>query len=604
MTKFTSPFPESGFYKTNTDTLQKIGKILIYGLALLGGIALCALFALYNLLGGKQTITVPPIPENAIITLDLNQKFNEAQSDSLLAELDDGNMTYFDLIKYLNLAMLDDNVKGVLAKVNITNLGLAQIQNLRNTIQNLNKQGKKTYIFSSGMGSLGQGTDEYWLATAFDKIYMQPNSDLGITGIGIEIPFIGGALDKFGINAEFYARHEYKNAAASLTHDKMPAEYRRQITYLGGQIYKSLRSDMAAARNIDEKEVDRLINRAPLSAEEALSAKLIDGTAYYSEVEQTVAEETKGKFISLDQYAAGYSSSKKKFPTIAYLALEGTIVEGESSDSALSGEISIGSDTIIKSIRDIAKNKDVKALIVRINSPGGSYTASNAVWHELQRLKQKRGIPVIISMGDYAASGGYFIALSGDKILAEPNTLTGSIGVLGGKIVTDGLWKKLNVSWDGVLFGRNAGIVSANHKFSPTEKAAFNRSLDNVYQDFTQKVSAARNIEITALDKIARGRVWLGRDAFDNGLIDEIGGINEALEQAKQLGGLEPGSKFDILYYPRPKTFAEKINSLMRRTPQISINRLATEIGLDIQSLNVLQRMQYDCILMPFLINK
>lgn len=590
--------------KIDSCLLRKIGKILVYALALLGMMTLMILFILHGLLSGNQTGMVTPVPKNAIITLNFNQTFNETQNDSLFSELNDGNLTYFELIKNLHLIMFDDNVKAVLAKINITNLGLAQIQNLRNTIINLRQNGKKTYIFSSGMGNLGQGTDEYWLATAFDKIYMQPDSDLGITGIGIEIPFIGGALNKFGIDAEFYARYEYKNAAASLTHSQMPKEYRSQLNYLGSNIYQTLRRDIAKDRNIKEPELDRLINRAPLSAEEALAAKLIDGTAYYSELEQTVAEINKGKFISIEQYAANFSFSGKKLPTVAWLALEGTIIEGESTDSALSGELSIGSDTIIKNIKDIAQNKDIKALIVRINSPGGSYTAANAAWHELLRLKQKKNIPIIVSMGDYAASGGYFIALCGDKILAEPNTITGSIGVLGGKIVTAGLWQKLNVAWNGVSFGRNAGIISPNHKFSPTEKNAFNRMLDNVYKDFTQKVSAARNIKPDALDKIARGRIWLGKDAVKNGLIDDIGGITEALELAKKLGGIKPDEKFDILSYPQPKTLAEKINGLLRRSPQISINRLATEIGLDIQSLNVLKQMQYDCRVMPFLINK
>ena len=203
-------------------------------------------------------------------------------------------------------------------------------------------------------------------------------------------------------------------------------------------------------------------------------------------------------------------------------------------------------------------------------------------------------------MGDYAASGGYFIALPGDKILAEASTVTGSIGVLGGKMVLAGLWDKLEINWGEVKFGDNAGILSANHKFSEREKEVFNRSLDNVYRDFTAKVAAARNISPEKMDKLARGRVWTGIQAVENGLADEIGGIDRAVAYAKQLGGIPPKSRFGIAYYPKAKTLQEKIAELVGGGPKISVNKVINQMGLDIESVNMLKRLQYETVLPPF----
>jgi len=602
MIKFKTPFPEYKFNKIKIKKISKMAKPLIYAFAIFGFASIIVFISLVNLIGKPRPISIKPIPKNAIVSINFNHDFNESKNNSLLTGIKNNKLTYFDLIKNLNIALLDDNVKAIIGQINTTGLGLSQIQNIQKTINNFKQKGKKTHIFSSGMGSLGQGTDEYFLASAFDKIYMQPNSDLGITGIGIEIPFFGNSLNKLGIDAEIYTRHEYKNAASSLTHGYFPHQYKQQLNDIGNKIYNIIVETIAQNRNISINNVKQLINTAPLSAEEALQYKLIDEIAYYSDVEEKIKKETNGNIISLEDYATNFSSRKKKLPSIAILNLEGTIVDSQSPDNIISEESIISPEKVAKSLENIAKNPNIKALILRINSPGGSYTASNTIWYELTKLKQQKNIPIVVSMGDYAASGGYFIALSGDKILAEPLTLTGSIGVLGGKIVTANLWKKLGVNWGNVQFGNNAGIVSSNHNFSSSEKQAINKSLDNIYNDFIHKVSSARNIEIEAIDKVARGRVWLGIDAVENGIIDELGGLDKALQIAKQLAGISPKQNFDIITYPKPKSFAEQINEIISFSPQISINQLATKMGLDIQDVSVLKQMQYDCIITPFII--
>ena len=600
MIKFKSPFPDIKDIKEKSKFLKKIAKVSVIGLAFFGAICLVIILNLIRMLSGPQAASVPSIPQKAILTVDLNQTINEIPNDSLFADMEESGLTYFDLIKTLNIALTDPKIQALVAKINITKLGLSQIQELRQIIQNFTANGKKTYLFSSSMGSLGQGTDEYYLATAFDKIYMQPNADLGITGIGLEIPFIKDTLQKIGVEAEFYTRYEYKNAAASLTQTKFTPQDKQQLSQLGKSIYTIIRDDIAIARNLKTTEVDRLINQAPLSAEEALNARLIDGIMYYSDLEQYIKQETKGKFIKFSDYAANYQLNEGKRPTIAYLALEGTIMDGESSQLNLPSDLTIGAETVIKQLKAIKRNKNIKALVLRINSPGGTYSASQIIFHELKKLN----LPIVVSMGDYAASGGYFIALAGNKIVADSLTITGSIGVLGGKIVIEKLWQKLGTNWEKIYFGTNAGIISQNHKFSVSEKAAFNKSLNNIYKDFTNHVIKERHLDNKVIDKLARGRVWLGIDAVQNGLVDMLGGIDTALEEAKKLAGIESKQKFSIAVYPKPKTLAEKLNEFIRISPQITINRLASKIGLDIQDINVLKQLQYDCMTAPMVIYK
>ena len=207
-------------------------------------------------------------------------------------------------------------------------------------------------------------------------------------------------------------------------------------------------------------------------------------------------------------------------------------------------------------------------------------------------------------MGDYAASGGYFIALPADKIVAEPLTITGSIGVLGGKMVLANLWGKIGAHWENIKFGDHAGILSPNHKFNAGEKKAFDHSLDNIYQDFTSQVSDARHISLSKLDTLARGRVWLGEQAVQNGLVDELGTIEDAIARAKELAGLTSTQQFRFQIYPRPKSFMEKLGEFIHQSPRVSINQLASKIGLDIKDINVLQHLQYDCIIFPFIVYK
>ncbi len=578
-------------------------KSVTYSFALFGLLFILLLLIVINMLK-SPSVMVQPVPNRAVITLDLNRSYPEIRSDDLIAEFsDEPSISFYDLIKAVNVAALDDRVMAIVAQVNNSHFGLAQIQGLRQAIKDFRAAGKKAYLYSTGMGSFGGGTDEYYLATAFDEIWMQPNTEIGITGLNIEVPFLKGLLDKIGVTAEFYARHEYKNAAASLLYSGFTAPYKKETEQMGRSLFEQIVDDISSDRGIDKKRLRKLIDKAPVFAEDGLNEKLIDKIAYRPELIEQALDEARGQMIDMYDYASSIAEGGKRLPLVAFVTLDGTIDSGKSQSNPLRGDNVTGAETFIQQLDEIAMNKDVRAVVLRINSPGGSYSASNEIWNALVQLRNKSDLPIVVSMGDYAASGGYFVALAGDMLLAEPSTITGSIGVLGGKVVFSGLWDKLKVNWGEVKFGANSGILSVNHKFSAAERAVFNKSLDNVYHDFTTKVAEARNIAPDKMDKLARGRIWTGKQAVENGLVDELGGISQAVAWAKKLSGLPPQSRFGIIYYPKAKTFQEKIAELVGGGAKISVNKAVKQMGLDIESVNMLQRLQYETVLPLFKLN-
>ncbi len=417
------------------------------------------------------------------------------------------------------------------------------------------------------------------------------------------MPFLKGLLDKIGVTAEFYARHEYKNAAASLLYSGFTAPYKKETEQVGRSLFEQIVDDISSDRGIDKKRLRKLIDKAPVFAEDGLNEKLIDKIAYRPELIEQALDEARGQMIDMYDYASSIAEGGKRLPLVAFVTLDGTIDSGKSQSNPLRGDNVTGAETFIQQLDEIAMNKDVRAVVLRINSPGGSYSASNEIWNALVQLRNKSDLPIVVSMGDYAASGGYFVALAGDMLLAEPSTITGSIGVLGGKVAFSGLWDKLKVNWGEVKFGANSGILSVNHKFSAAERAVINKSLDNVYHDFTTKVAEARNIAPDKMDKLARGRIWTGKQAVENGLVDELGGISQAVAWAKKLSGLPPQSRFGIIYYPKAKTFQEKIAELVGGGAKISVNKAVKQMGLDIESVNMLQRLQYETVLPLFKLN-
>lgn len=598
-----TPFPSEGYNKMKVASTKLLLKSVVYAFAIFGLLFILLLLAVWGLL--RTDVSTVSMPEKAVVMVDFDKVFNEVRKDNLLTEVSEANsLSFMDMIFALQKASSDRAVKAVAARISVSGLGMAQAQELYRAVKEIRKKGKKAYIYSTGFGTYGGGTKEYYLATAFDRISMLPNSEVGLTGISAEVPFVRELLDKVGVTPEFFSRYEYKNAMASLTDKKISKTYQESLKTLVMQLNTELLVAGVAGRlqNFEWKQIKGLVDEAPFSAEYAKEKGLIDEVVYESDWIAALEKEYDAEIISLEDYASTYYISSSK-PKVAVLVMEGVINEGLSTDHSLQGEAVIGSQTVLKQIKEIEKDKDVKAVVVRINSPGGSYTAANEIWHALKRLKEEKEVPLVVSMGDYAASGGYFVALAGDKIYADRASLTGSIGVLGGKMVFADLWNKIGVRWSSMAMSDTATSGSPNYKFNKRQISIFNKSLDRIYEDFTLKVSQARNIDLKALDKLARGRIWLGREAQNSGLIDEVGSFYEALGEAKRLAGIEPDGKFGLIFYPKPKTLQEKLNELLKSAPVLSSSVFSQQLGIDTEKLSILKRWQYDAVLPPIKFN-
>ena len=327
---------------------------------------------------------------------------------------------------------------------------------------------------------------------------------------------------------------------------------------------------------------------------------LIDKILYEYDWINEIKSSHKAKTISFHDYASNFYV-KKGLKKIAIMVLEGVIVD--SPTMSMAGEQEVILSDILEQIEDIKQNKDIVGILVRVNSPGGSYTASNEIWNALNRLKKEKNIPLYVSMGDYAASGGYFISLAGDKVYASNLTITGSIGVFGGKFVLEDLWNKLDIKWQTFASNPNIGMLSPNSKFTDSQKKIFEASLDRVYNDFTQKVSISRNIDMKKMDELARGRIWTGRQAVNNGLIDEIGGITKAFADLKIKSGISDDDSFSIVLYPKPKTLQEKLADVVGMSSVGGVKVTGNNLGIDLKFINVLKRLQHDAILPPIILN-
>lgn len=579
--------------------LKLISKTLLYAFAIFGLIFILILCVVMLFLG--TNIKFADVPESAILEIDFNEKYTEVRQDDFYVEfMGQSGYSLFDLERAIFFASDDPRVKALSARVDQTSLGLAQIQEICEAVHRFRNNGKKAYIFSSGMGSLGKGSKEYALATCFDQIGMQPHSEIGITGVSIEIPFLKNLLDKIGVEAEFYKRHEYKNAMASFTESEIRPQFQEELEYLGSRIFRMLQLMVALNRDLDASVVTKAFDTAPIFVDQALDMKLIDWVGYRSDFNDFLKHEYNAELYDIKDYIASFSDEiSDGNPQFALLVLEGVISQGTSSNTPLSDTI-IGSDTVLKQIEEIKKLKNLKAVVVRINSPGGSYTASDEILYALLKLKSEKNVPIVVSMGEYAASGGYFIALAGDTIVADEATLTGSIGVLGGKFVLSGLWEKLGVNWADFNYGQNAGILSMNHKFTVAERAVVNRSLTMIYDDFTEKVSQYRHIPMNKMGKIARGRVWLGSDAVVEGLVDKLGGVVVALFDAKEMVGLTPYDPISLVYYPRRPSFQEKIVSYIENGGGLPAVKAFENLGISFEDMRLMQRLKFDAVLPPY----
>ena len=567
-------------------------RILIRVLAAIGAVTVCfILLGIISMSLMMRRFTGDGIPAKTILELNLERGLVEYVPEDPMAGIFSRKVpTVRDVVDALEGAADDERVVAVLARVGSRGLGLAQIQEVRDAVLTFRQSEKPAIAYAETFGEAGPGTGAYYLATAFESIYLQPSGDIGLSGLIAESPFIRGTLDKIGLEPRFAQRREYKNAMNVFTERKFTAPHReatqKVIDSQFGQIVKGI----AAGRTLDEETVRALINKGPLSSQQALDGKLVDGLTYRDEVITKLKEQfgKDVKALSFTKYLARAGRPHESGKTIALIYGVGGVQRGKGGYDPMSGSVSMGADSVTAAFRSAIEDKDVKAILFRIDSPGGSYVASDTIWRETLRAKEA-GKPVIASMGDVAGSGGYFVAMAADKIVAQPGTITGSIGVLSGKMLTNGFWDKVGVSWDEVHTTENALLWTSRHDYTPAQWTQFQSSLDRIYDDFTSKAAQGRNLPKDKILAAAKGRIWTGEDAKAIGLIDELGGFPLALRLAKEAIGITADTEVQIEVFPRRKPSLRQV--LMERIfeDDTEEEEAATPTEALVQSLQKLQ---------------
>jgi protease-4 len=492
-----------------------------------------------------------------ILELDLTDGIAEGPpADPLSALLTMRRTRLQDLLEGLRRAADDDRVRVLVVKVGGSRIGLAVIQELRAAIGDFRRSGKLTVAWAESFGDFVRGNLPYYLATGFDRIYLQPSGTLGLTGVAVEQVFLHDALEKLGIAFESGKRYEYKSAPEQLTESGFTGPAREAAARLAESVTEQLAGVVAAGRGLSVEQAAALLARGPFLAQQALDAGLVDGLMYRDEVYDQVRREAgpDATLLYLQRYQRQRSLSDlprrlgssvqgitpgqhERF--VATIYAHGAIRHGRTGRGGPGGG-GMGSDTVAAALRAAAADEGARAVVLRVNSPGGSYTASDVIWREVVKLRTA-GKPVVVSMGDVAASGGYFISAPADVIVVQPGTITGSIGVFMGKPVLRELFGRAGLTTDTVADGagaETATMFSSSRPFSEAEWARINEWLDAVYADFTQKVADGRRLTAERVHELARGRVWTGADALANGLADEAGGLREAIAIARKRAGL------------------------------------------------------------------
>jgi len=519
-----------------------------------------------------------PLPEVGVLSLDLSKSFAEgAPEDGFARALLNPETTLRDVLDGIEQAGADPHIKGILARISDSDAGTAQAQELRDAIARFRAKGKFAFAYADSFGELGSGMRSYYLATAFDEIWLQPVGALGLVGVRVEMPFFRGTLDKLGIEPRVDHRSEYKTAFNTFTETKMTPAHREETEALLHSVYDQTVAGIAAGRKLEPDRVRELIDQGPFDPEQAMAAHLVDHTGYRDDALAAARERAgaNAKLVSLKHFLDSAGRPHQSGPTVAVIYGTGLIARGESASGPLPGPGGMGADSIARAFREAAEDKSVKVILFRVDSPGGSATASETIWREVKRARAA-GKHVVVSMGNVAASGGYYVAAPADVIVAEPATLTGSIGVVGGKMLIGGLSEKLGVTWDKAQIGRNAGMLSMVDDYTAAEHERFERSLDYVYATFKDRVAQGRRLAPGAVEEIARGRVWTGADAKAHGLVDELGGFDQALAAAKKIADIPAESDVTLKTFPpSAETATALIAKLLGRSPPDESERSA-----------------------------
>lgn len=501
-----------------------------------------------------------------VLTLDLRQAMlDHGGSNGLFG---DTSSSLVSIVRSLEQAKNDDAVKGLFIRANSYGMSSQQAEELRLSILDFQSSGK--FVIAHAQGFESPSLSAYVAVSAADEIWLQDTTNFALAGYRAEIEFLGGVFEKYDAKAEFIQFHEYKNAVNSYTKKELTAPHREAVTSLLQSLMDTSVAHIVQDRGINAEQFNAFLKDAPHSAEIAKEQGYVDKLGHYADA-RDYAKKKAGEDASFESIA-NYGFDNGSGPVIAFIGGQGAVLEGNSSDGSnpFSNSVSMGGDTISEAFIKASKDDKVKAIVFRVSSPGGSPTASDQIWDAVNKAK-KAGKPVVVSMGQYAASGGYYVAANADRIVAMPTTITGSIGVFGGKFYLEDTLGKFGYNVDAINLGGEYGAVySAFEPWSQGNKAAYQGVLQNIYDDFTTRVADGRDIPLTRVKEIAKGRVWTGAQAKEIGLVDELGGFTKAVEVAKELAGIDADTSVRIKKFPRDLTTAEQFEQLFNVTADAS----------------------------------
>jgi protease-4 len=543
----------------------------------------------------------PSISSNSVLVLKVKGSLPDYVPEDALRRLFGGEDTSLtNLLMQLKKAKVDKRIGAVLLDIEMTGAGWGKAEELRDAITDFRASGKPIYAYME----LGLNK-EYYIALACEKIFVAPPGDLFVNGFAAEAMFFRGSLDKLGIYPDVYQIGKYKNAPDQFTRKEMSDGQREVINAILDDLFNRYVNTIATTRHKTVEDVRALIDNAPYSAPDAQKVGLIDGANYRDEIEKELKgrlgykDSDELRITRADEYREidPESLGLNKGERIAVIYATGSIGSGKSENSPFGGQ-SIGSDTMAKAIDDARKDDTIKAIVLRVDSPGGSSYASDMIWHAVELARQKK--PVVVSMGDVAASGGYYISCNANKIVAEPSTYTGSIGIFAGKPVMTEFYKWLGITNEYVLRGKNAGLFRETEKFTPEERDKFFGIIKSTYYDeFVPKVAKGRGRNPEYIDSIGQGRVWTGAQGKENGLVDEFGGLDRAIEIAKQLAGIPVDKSIKRVILPYPRSLFENFfgsnddeSSIKLQQQQAAFEALPEDVRRTLQYATMLDHMK------------
>jgi protease-4 len=556
-----------GFFKTFFAALLAIIVfVFVIAMFLIGMVA--------GIARGIGSSSKPFIGEKAVLVIDLSQTFHEQAQENPLSALgsdDEYNDApgVYDLIRLLRHAKDDSAVKGIYVKCNNNSNGFATCEEIRNALIDFKKGGKFVIAYGDGIPQKA-----YYVANVADRIYCNPKGGVDWTGFATEMPFLKGTLAKLEIEPEIFYAGKFKSATEPLRADKMSEPNRLQTTELLGDLFNSLLYSTALSRGLDTMVLRKCVNEHLIRyAQDALTYKLVDGLKYDDEVKEEIRERVKGEkneftnFVPAGKYAKAVDYKVTGKDRITLIYAEGDIVDGKGEKDQ------IGSDTYRWLIRKARYDKDCKAIVIRVNSGGGSSLASENIWREIALTR--KGKPVIISFGDVAASGGYYLSCNADSIFSDPTTITGSIGVFSLIFNAQSFFKnKLGVTFDGVKTAPDAGAMTITRPLSPSQKMYLQNEVDGTYHDFKSRVADGRKKTIGYVDSIGQGRVWSGMNGLQIGLVDRLGGLQDAIDCAARMANTRD---YSLKEYPEPRSLLDMLLGGYKKT--LRLESIKEELG-------------------------